>query len=221
MGHESRRLGVATAMAVILLSPALLSAPASAKSIPVPIARPDADDSSVSAPALAPVAVNAADLTIPRLPKFAIAAVAPAADDPDTDDTGGGAPSIVTPEHWLYCVQFARAISGIDIQGDARTWWDRAKGLYDRMTTPEAGAVMVFAGSHAMRRGHVAVVKSVVSAREVIVDHANWGNDGRIYLNAPVEDVSKNNDWSLVRVWNTAIGQWGGRVYRIRGFVGS
>jgi hypothetical protein len=35
----------------------------------------------------------------------------------------------------------------------------------------------------------------------------------------PVMDVSANNDWSLVRVWNARDGQWGSRVYPIKGFV--
>jgi aspartate 1-decarboxylase len=59
----------------------------------------------------------------------------------------------------------------------------------------------------------------VLSSREVIVDHANWGRDGRIYLNAPVVDVSENNDWSLVRVWNTRAGTMGSSTYNIKGFI--
>ena len=39
-------------------------------------------------------------------------------------------------------------------------------------------------------RGHVAVVRDRFRAREIRVDHANWLDDGSIYVNDPVEDVS-------------------------------
>ena len=32
-------------------------------------------------------------------------------------------------------------------------------------------------------------------------------------------DVSENNDWSEVRVWNIPSGQWGVRVYLSQGFI--
>jgi len=128
-------------------------------------------------------------------------------------------PRIVTGSKWLYCVQFAREISGIDLRGNAATWWARARGLYARMTEPAPGAVMVFARTRRLRAGHVAVVKQVISQREVRVDHANWGNDGKIYLDAPVIDVSRDNDWSLVRVWNVKLRQFGTHVYRLSGFI--
>ena len=167
--------------------------------IPVPIARPAA----AAARALAAGAerlVTVAGVAIPA----------------------GGAeatPQIVRAARRLSCVPFARALSGIDIRGNAATWWAKAKGIYAKLTAPVPGAVMVFAGQRRMRRGHVAVVKDIVSSREVRVDHANWGNDGRIYLNAPVVDVSKNNDWSAVKVWNTRLGVLGTHVYRLKGFV--
>jgi len=140
----------------------------------------------------------------------------PGAATPDSD-----APRVVRGDKWLYCVEFARSLSGIDIRGNAATWWNKAKGLYARLTTPEPGAVMVFASTRRMRAGHVAVVKDIVSNREVRVDHANWGNDGKIYLNAPVFDVSPKNDWSEVRVWNVKLGVLGSHTYRISGFVGT
>jgi hypothetical protein len=52
-----------------------------------------------------------------------------------------------------------------------------------------------------------------------VVDHANWGNDGRIYLDAPMKDESPKNDWSMVRVWYTPNNAWGKRIYRTRGFI--
>lgn len=119
----------------------------------------------------------------------------------------------------LNCVQFTRMQSGIQVAGNAGTWWDHAKGKYDRADTPVAGAVMVFSSTRKMRSGHVAVVRRVVSNREIRIDHANWTNDGQIHLNASVIDVSPNNDWSQVRVWNTRGNNMGTRVYPIKGFV--
>ena len=56
--------------------------------------------------------------------------------------------------------------------------------------------------------------------REIRVDHANWLDDGSIYLNDPVEDVSADNDWSQVRVCNIKTGGWGGKIYPVQGFIG-
>jgi len=70
-------------------------------------------------------------------------------------------------------------------------------------------------------RGHVAVVRRVIGPREIRVDHANWLDDGSIYVNDPVEDVSSDNDWSAVRVYNLKTGGWGGKVYPVQGFIGS
>ena len=68
---------------------------------------------------------------------------------------------------------------------------------------------MVLIGYAGPERGHVAVVRPLISAREIHVDHANWLDDGAIYLDDPVEDVSADNDWSQVRVWNIKTGGWG------------
>jgi hypothetical protein len=121
----------------------------------------------------------------------------------------------------MQCVPYARAHSGIKIYGDAYTWWDQAVGKYDRGTLPEAGAVMVLNNYAGSDRAHLAVVRRQVSAREIRVDHANWLDDGSIYVNDPVEDVSSNNDWSLVRVYNLKTGGWGTRLYPVQGFIGS
>ncbi|HUO98670.1 MAG TPA: CHAP domain-containing protein [Rhizomicrobium sp.] len=135
------------------------------------------------------------------------------------DSAPAPTPTIVRPLRRIYCVEYARLASGISIFGDARTWWDKARYTYAQTSTPTPGAVMVFDPRRKMRLGHVAVVKRVLSAREVIVDHANWGRDGKIYLNAPVVDVSANNDWSQVRVWNTRAGTMGSSTYAIKGFI--
>jgi surface antigen len=121
----------------------------------------------------------------------------------------------------LQCVPYAREHSGIKIFGDAYTWWDKAARKYPRGTLPQAGAVMVLNNYAGAQRGHVAVVRRVVGPREIRIDHANWLDDGSIYVNDPVEDVSSDNDWSAVRVYNLKTGGWGGKVYPVQGFIGS
>jgi hypothetical protein len=128
-------------------------------------------------------------------------------------------PTVERPLHRLFCVEYARMRTGLAVFGDARQWWDRAKNLYTRISTPAEEAVMVFAGSHRLRRGHVAVVTEIVSPREIIVDQANWQNHGEIDHATPVLDVSKANDWSLVRVWDIPSGTFGARTYPISGFI--
>ncbi|MFK9236815.1 CHAP domain-containing protein, partial [Escherichia coli] len=71
------------------------------------------------------------------------------------------------------CVTFARLFSGIQIFGDARTWWTQALGKYARGFTPEAGSVLVFKPYGPMTRGHVAVVSQVLTDRIIQVTHAN------------------------------------------------
>jgi hypothetical protein len=129
----------------------------------------------------------------------------------------GVQPRIVDAD--LQCVPFARDASGIDIRGNANRWWKLAAGKYARTRHPQEGAVFVMRGYQTARRGHVAVVKQVLDPRTIVVDHANWGNDGRIYLSAPMRDESAKNDWSKVRVWYTPTNQWGRRLYRAKGFI--
>jgi hypothetical protein len=138
---------------------------------------------------------------------------APQASEPDE-------PTIETPLHHFYCVEYARLRSGLEIFGDAKTWWQRAGNLYAKFTQPASEAVMVFAGSARIARGHVAVVTRIVSPREIRVDQANWRNHGEIDHNTPVLDVSRQNDWSKVRVWDMGSNQFGIRIYAIKGFIG-
>jgi surface antigen len=132
---------------------------------------------------------------------------------------GNVLPRIVSPEKPLQCVPYARSESGIEIRGNANRWWQLAAGKYQRSRRPEEGSVFVMKGYQTARRGHVAVVKQIVDSRTIVVDHANWGNDGRIYLQAPVRDLSPKNDWSQVQVWFTPGQQWGRRVYKAKGFI--
>jgi hypothetical protein len=119
----------------------------------------------------------------------------------------------------LQCVPFARRESGVEIYGNANTWWAQAQDRYETTEEPSEGAVMVLHGYRTNARGHVAVVKEQVSPRLVIVDHANWLNGGEITRDVPVMDVSEAGDWSEVRVWNVPGRHWGGRTYRVQGFI--
>jgi surface antigen len=121
----------------------------------------------------------------------------------------------------LQCAPYAREHSAIKIYGDAYTWWDKAAGKYPSGNLPEPGTVMVLSNYAGETRGHLAVVRRVVGPREIRVDHANWLDDGSIYVNNPVEDVSRDNDWSLVRVFNLKTGGWGSRLYPVQGFIGA
>ena len=129
------------------------------------------------------------------------------------------APSVETPLHRLFCVEYARMRSGLAVFGDAKHWWERARNLYARLPHPVEEAVMVFSGSKRLKRGHVAVVTDIVSPRQIIVDQANWQNKGEIDHATPVLDVSVANDWSLVRVWDIRSGGFGAHVYAISGFI--
>jgi hypothetical protein len=128
-------------------------------------------------------------------------------------------PRVVSPKSRLQCVPFARAESGVLIFGDAYKWWNAAKDRYGRQARPSEGAVLVMKSWREVQRGHVAVVTRVVDSRHIVVDHANWLNDGQIYLDTPVQDVSKKGDWSQVRVWFTPGKKWGTRVYTVKGFI--
>jgi surface antigen len=120
----------------------------------------------------------------------------------------------------LQCVPYARDHSGVKIYGDASNWWDKAAGIYGRGNEPTLGSILVLTGYAGPHRSHVAVVTSMVSDREIRVDHANWLNDGAVFTGDPVVDVRPDNDWSQVRVFNERTGTWGIRTYLVQGFIG-
>ena len=120
----------------------------------------------------------------------------------------------------LQCVPYARDHSGIMLYGDAYTWWDQADGKYARSSMPSEGAVMALFNYAGPERGHLAVVRSIIDERTIRIDHANWLDDGEIFVNDPVRDVSPDNDWSQVRVDNIRNSAWGGRIYPVQGFIG-
>ncbi|MEH3104871.1 MAG: CHAP domain-containing protein [Sphingomonas phyllosphaerae] len=120
---------------------------------------------------------------------------------------------------YLQCVPFAREVSGIDIRGNANTWWGQAAGRYDRGASPQVGAVMAFKATRAMPVGHVAMVSRIVSDREVLLTHANWSRRGGIERDVRAVDVSAAGDWSEVRVWFAGVGDLGTSSYPLAGFI--
>ena len=117
----------------------------------------------------------------------------------------------------LQCVPFARENTGIELSGNAVTWWGNAAGVYERGARPEVGSVLNFRGTGRMRLGHVAVVSNVIDSRNVQIDHANWSGRGVITRNVTAVDVSPGNDWSAVRV-ERGDGNFG-NVYPTYGFI--
>ncbi|MGN6269074.1 MAG: CHAP domain-containing protein [Sphingomonas sp.] len=121
--------------------------------------------------------------------------------------------------HFWQCVTFARSVSGIDIHGNANTWWGQAAGKYQRGDTPKEGAVLAFAATGRMPMGHVAMVSKVVSDREVLLTHANWSRPGQVETNVRAVDVSPAGDWSQVKVWYAPTHDLGTTVYAVKGFI--
>ncbi|MCX7285406.1 MAG: CHAP domain-containing protein [Novosphingobium sp.] len=124
---------------------------------------------------------------------------------------------------YLQCVPYARQISGIQIYGDALTWWQQAEGRYAKGRKPKPGAVMSFAPYGRMELGHVAAVSRVIDSRTVLLRHANWspidGRRGQIENDVRAVDVSPQNDWSEVRVWYAPIGNLGTTAWPVNGFI--
>ena len=118
----------------------------------------------------------------------------------------------------LQCVPFARANTGIELSGNANTWWGQADGLYERGARPEVGSVLNFRATGSMRMGHVAVVTNVIDGRRIQIDHANWGSPGRVSRDIDVVDVSPANDWSAVRVALDHSEEFGS-IYPTYGFI--
>lgn len=118
----------------------------------------------------------------------------------------------------LQCVPFARALSGVDLRGDAADWWWNASGRYDRGPAPEIGSVIVFARTSRLRHGHVSVVSRVLSRHEILVTHANWVQH-HVTTDQLVRDVSPAGDWSMVRVWWAPSDTLGSTEYPVHGFI--
>jgi surface antigen len=163
------------------------------------------------------------DKTAPTLLALSVALAAPADARAllDTSEFLGGT-EIAQPDY-LQCVPYARRVSGIQIYGDAHTWWDQAEGRYAKGRTPKVGAVMAFKPYGNMRLGHVAAVSQVIDSRTVLLKHANWspidGRRGHIEDDVRAVDVSPANDWSEVRVWFDPIKDLGATHWPLQGFI--
>jgi surface antigen len=133
--------------------------------------------------------------------------------------TGG----VAHADSYWQCATFARMFSGIQIFGDAWTWWNQAVGKYTTGETPQSGSVLVFKRNGVMRDGHVAVVSRVLTDRVIQVTHANWsvieGGRGKVEQDVTVVDVSSKGDWSQVKVWYDPIRDLGNTVYPTYGFI--
>jgi surface antigen len=127
-----------------------------------------------------------------------------------------------TIRHWE-CVPIARSLSGIQIRGDAHTWWGQADGRYRRGNEPKRGAVLAFKPYGNMALGHVAAVSKVIDDRTILVTHSNWsrinGVRGQIERDVQVIDVSDEGDWSRVRVWFAPIADLGTTEWPVHGFI--
>lgn len=131
----------------------------------------------------------------------------------------GPAPAKADDAYWQ-CVTFARMFSGINLFGDAWTWWNQAVNKFRTGRAPETGSVLVFQPSGRMDKGHVAVVSDILTDRVIRVTHANWGGSrGKVEENVTVVDVSPSGDWSRVKVWYNPINALGTTVYPTYGFV--
>jgi len=115
------------------------------------------------------------------------------------------------------CALYARAETGVALYGSAGGWWDEAGGRYERGHVPAAGAILVFKRSRQIPSGHVAVVARIISAHEILVDHANWRH-GTVSRGMSVVDTSRDQDWTTVAVIDLPSGTYG-HDYPTYGFV--
>ena len=170
-----------------------------------------------------PLGLAAGAALIAGLNAPGVAMAAPIALIPGPEQSDGAPADTSGALPYLQCVPYARQVSGIQLYGDAHTWWDQAAGRYDRGFTPRPGAVMSFHPYGAMRLGHVAMVSRVIDSRTVLLRHANWspinGVRGQTENDVRAVDVSDANDWSAVRVWYAPIQGLGTTHWPVDGFI--
>ena len=135
----------------------------------------------------------------------------------------GGRSSFGSTSPYLQCVTFVRQFTGMQIFGDAWTWWEKATGKYAEGARPKPGSVLVFRPQGKMKLGHVAVVSQIITDRYIQVTHANWspinGHRGQVEDHVNVMDVSDKGDWSKVKVWYGPLNDFGTTVYTTYGFI--
>jgi surface antigen len=135
------------------------------------------------------------------------------------DAAAGSALTIPKGPGHLECVPYARMTSGIQIYGDAHTWWDQAKDRYATGNAPRVGAVMAVRPFNNSRLGHVATVSRIIDSRTILLSHANWSVPGAIERNVTALDVSPGNDWSQVRIWYAPSHGLGTTHWPVSGFI--
>jgi surface antigen len=128
-----------------------------------------------------------------------------------------GLMALTKPSRAANCVLYARAETGVALFGSAGGWWDQADGRYERGHVPAEGAILVFKRTRQIPSGHVAVVARIISAHEILVDHANWYR-GTVSRGMSVIDTSPDHDWTSVAVIDLPSGTHG-RDYPAYGFV--
>jgi hypothetical protein len=79
------------------------------------------------------------------------------------------------------------------------------------------GSILVFKRTQRIPSGHVAVVSKIVSAHEILVDHANWYR-GSVSRGMSVIDTSPGQDWTSVAALHSPSGTHGAD-YPTYGFV--
>lgn len=137
-----------------------------------------------------------------------------------SSDSQAGSALVVpkAPGH-LECVPYARSTSGIQIYGDAHTWWAQARERYATGHSPRVGAVLAIRPFNNSRLGHVATVSRIVDSRTILLSHANWSSPGQIERNVTALDVSPDNDWSQVRIWYGPSQALGTTHWPVAGFI--
>ena len=124
---------------------------------------------------------------------------------------------LTKPSRAANCALYARAETGVSLFGAAGGWWDQAEGRYERGNMPAVGAILVFKRTRQIPSGHVAVVARIISAHEILVDHANWYH-GTVSRGMSVIDTSPAHDWTSVAVIDPPSGTHG-QDYPTYGFV--
>jgi surface antigen len=124
---------------------------------------------------------------------------------------------LTKPSRAANCALYVRDETGVALFGAAGGWWDQAEGRCERGHVPAVGAILVFKRTGQIPSGHVAVVAQIISAREILVDHANWYH-GMVSRGMSVVDTSPAHDWTSVAVINPPSGTHG-RDYSTYGFV--
>jgi surface antigen len=199
-----------------------ISACSTVPEAPAPVVRPANPKAIVEPPRLPPIAGGGLAVVRPRdpVPERRSSIFGPRGKTlSQPDEQLVLRPRVTNPTAGLQCVPYARNRSGIQIRGDAVTWWRQAQGRYATTNLPEVGAVLAVKGYRDPTRGHVAFVTKILGPRMIVVDHANWLNAEEITVDVPVADVSPGGDWSQIRIWHVPGGHWGGRIYTAEGFI--